>query len=120
MSSLWIDQEVGDISRQSVTDRRRFLKDLAESCAVESPGYLSVALEVVTRAASAGCREPRTKFLHLVECVRDVRGYSRDEHGWLLSHAIPDTDETRETWAGVLDERVDMVLDNLVGQVLAA
>jgi hypothetical protein len=58
-------------------------------------------------------------FDRLVEAVRDLTAYtaSREAEGhWLVEHCINPTEEARETYLGVIDERIEQALDELTAR----
>lgn len=94
--------------------KRRLLHDLALEVAA---GHYTV--EVVRGAVidnAANCREAIAAFCRLVEAVKDLTAYaaSRESEGeWLVGHGIKPSEETRETYLGVIEERIEHSLDEL-------
>lgn len=106
----------GDITRASAADRRRFLHDLASEVAAGTEGYAQVVrfTDLLACVASAECPDRHGVFSRLVADVKTFTAFCGDEAKWLTAHRIVPTGEARETYHGLLEERIDRALDELL------
>ena len=110
-----------DIVRAHARDRRVVLSDIASEIAAGHQGFASTAPLVVPSLASAFCPDVMGHFFRLVDAVREFHEYVSSptaEAAILLSHGIAPTTDARSDYHGVLAERVDHLLDVLVGEGL--
>lgn len=112
----------GDVTRANADDRRRFLHDLALEVAAGTEGYAQVVrfTDLLPSVASAECSDVHATFDRLVGYLRDFTAFCADESAWLKAHCIVASDETRETYHGCLEERIDGALDELLAVRSAA
>lgn len=109
---------VTEIKRKHTSAWRSFFHDLAYE--VSAGNQTPMVGHLVARRVATGCAAPAAVFDRLVEAVRDLTAYtaSREAEGhWLVSHRIDPTEEARETYLGVIDERIEHALDELLAGV---
>lgn len=116
---------INNVSRVRAIDRRRFLHDLAVECANGTEGYAQIVrfTDLLACIASPECPDVQSTFARLVRAVDDLKVYcrSRESEGdWLVDHNIEPTEETRETYYGVLEIQIEAALDALMAHEVAA
>lgn len=100
--------------------QRRLLHDLATEVAAGT-----YTVEVVRGAVLDNARyspDPLGAFCRLVQAVADLTVYCQSaeaEGRWLCDHRILPTAENRETYYGVIEERIEHALDELMARAAA-